>query len=126
MTSYLLDTCIISEYVKKKPNKKVIEWVDNLNENNLFISILTLGELKKGITKLKSTDLNRYNKLSFWIKTIEERFSHKRKKTAINFSLMKPLLAWQTKNQKQQSLKPEKQEKLKNKTPHFLVIKNLI
>jgi len=77
MTHYLLDTCIMSEYIKKKPNRKVIEWLNNLNENNLFISILTLGELKKGITKLKSSNLNRYNKLSFWIKTIEERFSQR-------------------------------------------------
>jgi hypothetical protein len=72
--SYLLDTCIISEYVKKKPNNNVIFWLDNQLEESLFISILTIGELRKGIIKIKNTNPDRYKKLWLWIIKVETRF----------------------------------------------------
>ncbi len=72
--NYLLDTCVISEYIKKQPNNKLIDWLDEQPETSLFISILTIGELKKGVIKIKNTNLNRYNKLSQWIIQIETRF----------------------------------------------------
>lgn len=72
--SYLLDTCVISEYAKKKPNQSVIEWLDLQQEDSLFISILTIAELKKGIFKIKNSQPERYQKLSNWLKKIEERF----------------------------------------------------
>jgi predicted nucleic acid-binding protein len=46
--NYLLDTCVLSEYIKKPPNIQVIQWVDEQSEASLFISVLTLAELKKG------------------------------------------------------------------------------
>jgi len=49
---YLLDTCLISELVKKEPNSEVVNWLEEQNEHNLFLSVLTLGELQKGISKL--------------------------------------------------------------------------
>jgi toxin FitB len=49
---YLLDTCLISELVKKEPNPAVIAWLDEQDEQMLFLSVLNLGELQKGISKL--------------------------------------------------------------------------
>lgn len=49
---FLLDTCLISELVKKEPNMAVVEWLDQCDEQTLFLSVLTLGELQKGISKL--------------------------------------------------------------------------
>ncbi len=49
---YLLDTCLISELVKKEPNPAVVAWLDTQDEQTLFLSVLTLGELQKGISKL--------------------------------------------------------------------------
>lgn len=46
---YLLDTCAISELVAKKPNEKVLKWLSAQDENNLYLSILTIAEIKKGI-----------------------------------------------------------------------------
>lgn len=40
--NYLLDTCVLSEYVKKKPNEKVIQWLDLQDKITLFVSILTI------------------------------------------------------------------------------------
>jgi hypothetical protein len=45
---FLLDTCLISELVKKEPNAAVLRWLDECDEQTLFLSVLTLGELQKG------------------------------------------------------------------------------
>lgn len=77
MTSYLLDTCVLSEYIKKKPNREVIDWLDNISETKLFISTLTLGELQKGVIKQKDKNPTRHKKLSNWVITVEQRFSNR-------------------------------------------------
>ena len=46
---FLLDTCLISELAKVKPDKKVIDWLANENETNFYVSVVTFGELHKGI-----------------------------------------------------------------------------
>ena len=45
---YLLDTCVISEVIKREPNKNVISWLQAQDEANLFLSPLTFGEIQKG------------------------------------------------------------------------------
>ena len=49
---YLLDTCVLSELIKSQPDKQVSTWMANINEADLFISVFTIGELRKGIDKL--------------------------------------------------------------------------
>jgi len=49
---YLLDTCLISELAKLKPNENVVDWVLSETENSFYVSVLTFGELHKGIEKL--------------------------------------------------------------------------
>ncbi|HPX62252.1 MAG TPA: type II toxin-antitoxin system VapC family toxin [Deltaproteobacteria bacterium] len=71
---YLLDTCLISELVKKKPDEGVVSWLDSSDEHALFLSVLTLGELQKGISKLQ--DCDRKNDLQLWVEQdLAERFS---------------------------------------------------
>ncbi len=74
---YLLDTCVLSEYVKNKPNQKVIDWLDNQEESSLFISIITIAEIKKGIIKIEKSQPNRYEKLLVWLQQIEQRFTNR-------------------------------------------------
>ncbi|MFP4549132.1 MAG: type II toxin-antitoxin system VapC family toxin [Fidelibacterota bacterium] len=50
--NYLLDTCIISELIKNEPNKKVVSWIDSIDEMKLFLSVITIGEIEKGLSKL--------------------------------------------------------------------------
>ena len=52
---YLLDTCVISEIAKPKPNKDVILWLKENDEDNFYLSVLTFGELYKGISKLRDS-----------------------------------------------------------------------
>jgi hypothetical protein len=75
--SYLLDTCVLSEYAKKRPNQQVIQWLDDQDEASLFISILTIAELKKGIIKIKNSQPPRYHKLTLWLETIEQKFNER-------------------------------------------------
>jgi len=53
--NYLLDTCVISELVAKHPHQKVVEWIDNTEELCLYLSVITIGEIRKGIEKLPNS-----------------------------------------------------------------------
>lgn len=50
--SYLLDTCVISELVARRPNAKVVAWVDALDDAQLYLSVITIGEIARGVEKL--------------------------------------------------------------------------
>lgn len=50
--NYLLDTCVLSELIKKQPDQQAVRWISASDESKLFISVLTIGELHKGIAKL--------------------------------------------------------------------------
>jgi len=73
--SWLLDTCALSEYAKKAPATKVIAWLDEQDEASLFISVITLGEIEKGILKLRKADSRRSQKLTAWLGKVEQRFA---------------------------------------------------
>ena len=49
---YLLDTCLLSETRRKVPNQGVVNWLESVDEDRLFISVVTLTEIQKGIVKL--------------------------------------------------------------------------
>ncbi len=70
---YLLDTCVISEVVKQKPDKKVILWLQKQEEENLYLSVLTFGEIEKGIEK--SANEGRKKRLRLWVEEdLKQRF----------------------------------------------------
>lgn len=50
--NYLIDTCVFSEFNKKLPERRVIEWLDEQYDESLFLSVLTVGEIEKGIRRL--------------------------------------------------------------------------
>ncbi|WP_419418546.1 type II toxin-antitoxin system VapC family toxin [Legionella sp. D16C41] len=64
---YLLDTNVISELVKLRPNEKVLSWVSEKDSSILFISVITLGEIRKGVTGI--TDPKKYEKISHYLET---------------------------------------------------------
>jgi predicted nucleic acid-binding protein len=61
----LLDTCVISELVAKQPNPKVIAWVDSIDPDSTYLSVITIGEICKGIEKLQ--DSRRKATLQDWL-----------------------------------------------------------
>ena len=56
---YLLDTCVVSELVARQPNPSVVGWIDGIDEDRLFLSAITVGEIKKGIEKLAESERRR-------------------------------------------------------------------
>jgi predicted nucleic acid-binding protein len=62
---FLLDTCVISELVARQPDPAVIQWVDSIDEERLHLSVITIGEIKKGIEKL--SDSKRKSALAEWL-----------------------------------------------------------
>jgi tRNA(fMet)-specific endonuclease VapC len=51
---YLLDTNIISELISKNPNEKVVKFINDLNVDDVFLSAITIGEIKSGIENVQS------------------------------------------------------------------------
>jgi len=49
---YLLDTCAISEVTKERPDANVISWYETREEARLYLSVITIGEIEKGIYRL--------------------------------------------------------------------------
>ena len=62
---FLLDTCVISELVAKRPDARVTQWIERTDEESLYLSVITIGEIRKGIAKL--TDPNRKSSLATWL-----------------------------------------------------------
>ncbi|NOQ30031.1 MAG: PIN domain-containing protein [Helicobacteraceae bacterium] len=73
---YLLDTNIISEFISKTPNKNVINHISTLDENDLYLSVVTIGEIKAGIEKLDKG--SKKEKLLYWLENdLVNRFQNK-------------------------------------------------
>lgn len=53
--SYLIDTNVLSELRKREPDAMVLQWFAERPANTLYLSVLTLGELRKGIDALPET-----------------------------------------------------------------------
>ncbi len=65
---YLLDTCLISELPKPVPNQKVIDRLKKIPSDSLFISVMTIGEMRKGLSKLQPSE--KKERLTNWLDTL--------------------------------------------------------
>ena len=70
---YLLDTCVISELIRPQPNENMVSWLQNQDESSLYLSVLTFGEIEKGIEK--ATNITRKRRLRLWVEEdLKKRF----------------------------------------------------
>jgi hypothetical protein len=63
--SYLIDTNVVSELVRTRPSPRVLAWFDGVPDPALHLSVLTLGELRKGVELLG--DGKRKDRLRLWL-----------------------------------------------------------
>jgi toxin FitB len=63
--NYVLDTNVISELVARQPSQHVVDWVDSLDPETIYLSAITIGELRKGIEKLAPS--HRKDELTLWL-----------------------------------------------------------
>ncbi len=73
---YLVDTCVISETIKPFPKQQVTDWVEGRDEKKLFLSVLTIGEIHKGISKLPES--KRKSDIRAWLENDLRRRFEKR------------------------------------------------
>jgi predicted nucleic acid-binding protein len=74
MNGFLLDTNCISELVRSRPDPRVLAWMESTNESLLYISVLTLGEIRKGVAGLPQG--KRRTQLETWLELeLQIRFS---------------------------------------------------
>lgn len=69
---YLLDTCLISELTKPQPNSGVAAWLLDIPADCLFLSVLSIGEIRKGLSKLPES--RRKTDLTGWINTLQQDY----------------------------------------------------
>lgn len=68
----LLDTCVLSELYKAHPHEYVKKYIDALVDDHLYISVITLGEIEKGIAVLPES--KRKNDLELWVNEVAQNY----------------------------------------------------
>lgn len=68
----LLDTCVVSEFTRKRPNRGVMRFVQECDPLSLFLSSMTVAELHRGVRRLD--DGKRKNSLLTWLSELEHEF----------------------------------------------------
>lgn len=63
--NFLLDTNVVSELLKPAPNPGVVSWLDQADEDRLFLSVVTFAEIRRGIERLPPG--TRRNRLDHWL-----------------------------------------------------------
>jgi predicted nucleic acid-binding protein len=64
--SFLIDTNVVSEWVRPRPNPRVVAWFAETDEDRIFLSVVTLAELRRGVARLAES--RRRNLLDEWLR----------------------------------------------------------
>jgi len=72
---YLLDTNVLSETRKKRPEPQVVDFLANAPFNSLFLSVLSLGELRKGVALKRNSDPAAAKAIGAWVDGLEANFA---------------------------------------------------
>jgi predicted nucleic acid-binding protein len=97
MSGFLLDTNCVSELVRVKPEPRVMEWMETTDEGLVYLSVLTLGEIRKGLAGLAQG--KRRTRLETWLEVeLQARFADRILAIDATVSLRWGLLAAQAKS----------------------------
>lgn len=75
MNRYLLDTNVVSELRKPRPHGGVTAWLRSLQDDQIFISAVTLGELQLGIELTRVRDPGKANEIEAWVDELQQSVS---------------------------------------------------
>jgi toxin FitB len=65
--SYLLDTSVVSELRKREPDTRVLAWYAAVQPADLYLSVLTIGEIRRGVERLRRRDPPQAARLERWL-----------------------------------------------------------
>ena len=74
-SGYLLDTNVISERRRRRPDRRVASFLDEIESEYVCLSVLTIGELRRGAVMRRTVDERHAEKLDAWIDSIERSFA---------------------------------------------------
>jgi toxin FitB len=74
MNRYLLDTNVVSELRKPRPHGAVVAWVNDQQDEQLFLSAVTLGELQAGIERTRRQDPGKASEIELWADQVAASF----------------------------------------------------
>jgi predicted nucleic acid-binding protein len=72
---YLLDTNVISELRRPRPNRAVLAWVSSIAPDQVFLSAVTIGELQAGVENAKEQDAARAAVIESWVDGVAESYN---------------------------------------------------
>lgn len=72
---YLLDTCVLSEFVKPKPEPKVLAWINARAETDLYVAAMSMAELQRGVARLAAS--RRKRELAAWLGQLQAGFAER-------------------------------------------------
>ena len=75
--SYLLDTNVVSETRRRQPEPNVMRWLEASGPDAHFVSVLTLGEITKGIVQRRRRDPEGADRLARWLSGLRELFTER-------------------------------------------------
>ena len=67
---YLLDTNVVSELRKQRPHGGVVAWLDSMDDAQLYLSAVTVGEIKAGIELTREQDPEKANEIEAWLELL--------------------------------------------------------
>lgn len=73
--SFLLDTNVISEIRKSRPHPGLARWYETVKGTELFLSVLVLGEIQQGISRLRRRDRRQAAVYETWLERLHSRFA---------------------------------------------------
>jgi predicted nucleic acid-binding protein len=73
--TYLLDTNVVSETRKHRPAPEVVTWLADVDSGELHLSVMTIGEVRRGIERLRRRDASQAAVYEAWLGTLETAFA---------------------------------------------------
>lgn len=74
MTKYLLDTNVVSELRRTRPHGAVVTWLSGQEEEQLFLSAVTMGELQAGIERTRHQDQAKASEIERWVEQLADSY----------------------------------------------------
>jgi predicted nucleic acid-binding protein len=73
--AYLIDTCVLSELRKPNPDAGVTAWIAKIHPDEAYLSVLTLGEIRRGIELKRAKDQTSARALERWLNGLEAHYA---------------------------------------------------
>ena len=75
--SYLLDTNVVSEVRRRRPDPGVMAWFDSVHADELYLSVMVVGEIRQGIERLAGRDPARADGFEKWLIDLQELYGNR-------------------------------------------------